>query len=117
MSDTKQFLDEMLPRIHEAETALHNGDAGPRFGRFAVLSDRSSSRRGFSRPIRPPASYRRTAGRSSTTTFQRAPTCCSATGQTTTPACGTTSWACGNWSTCVRPNRIAAATQRPAPRP
>jgi ketosteroid isomerase-like protein len=31
MSDTKQFLDEMLPRIHEAETALHNGDAGPRF--------------------------------------------------------------------------------------
>ena len=31
MSDTKQFLDEMMPRIHEAETALHNGDAGPRF--------------------------------------------------------------------------------------
>jgi len=31
MSDTKQFLDEMLPRIHEAETALHIGDAGPRF--------------------------------------------------------------------------------------
>jgi ketosteroid isomerase-like protein len=31
MSDTQQFLDEMLPRIHEAETALHNGDAGPRF--------------------------------------------------------------------------------------
>ena len=23
MSDTKQFLDEMMPRIHEAETALH----------------------------------------------------------------------------------------------
>ncbi len=31
MSDTKQFLDEMMPRIHKAETALHNGDAGPRF--------------------------------------------------------------------------------------
>jgi ketosteroid isomerase-like protein len=31
MSDTKQFLDEMMPRIHEAEIALHNGDAGPRF--------------------------------------------------------------------------------------
>jgi len=31
MSDTKHFLDEMMPRIHEAETALHNGDAGPRF--------------------------------------------------------------------------------------
>ena len=30
MSDTRQFLDEMMPRIHEAETALHNGDAGPR---------------------------------------------------------------------------------------
>ena len=31
MTDTKQFLDEMMPRIHQAETALHNGDAGPRF--------------------------------------------------------------------------------------
>ena len=31
MSDTKQFLDAMMPRIHKAETALHNGDAGPRF--------------------------------------------------------------------------------------
>jgi hypothetical protein len=31
MSDTQQFLDEMMPRIHKAETALHNGDAGPRF--------------------------------------------------------------------------------------
>ena len=30
MSDTQQFLDEMMPRIHEAETALHNGDPGPR---------------------------------------------------------------------------------------
>jgi hypothetical protein len=30
MSDTKQFL-EMMPRIREAETALHNGDAGLRF--------------------------------------------------------------------------------------
>lgn len=31
MSDTTQFLDEIMPRIHEAETALHNGDPGPRF--------------------------------------------------------------------------------------
>jgi ketosteroid isomerase-like protein len=31
MTDTQQFLDEMMPRIHEAEIALHNGDAGPRF--------------------------------------------------------------------------------------
>src|SRR5689334_2861445 len=31
MSDVQQFLDEMMPRIHVAETALHNGDAGPRF--------------------------------------------------------------------------------------
>ena len=31
MSDTEQFLDEMMPRIHEAETALHNGNPGPRF--------------------------------------------------------------------------------------
>jgi ketosteroid isomerase-like protein len=31
MTEPKQFLDEMMPRIHEAETALHNGEAGPRF--------------------------------------------------------------------------------------
>ena len=31
MSDTRQFLEEMMPRIQQAETALHNGDAGPRF--------------------------------------------------------------------------------------
>ena len=31
MSDTTQFLDEMMPRIHQAEMALHNGDVGPRF--------------------------------------------------------------------------------------
>ena len=31
MSDSKQCLDEMMPRIHEAETALHNGDASLRF--------------------------------------------------------------------------------------
>jgi ketosteroid isomerase-like protein len=30
MSDTEQFLNEMLPRIRRAETALHDGDAGPR---------------------------------------------------------------------------------------
>jgi ketosteroid isomerase-like protein len=31
VSDTEQFLADMMPRIHEAETALHNGDPGPRF--------------------------------------------------------------------------------------
>jgi ketosteroid isomerase-like protein len=31
MIDTKRFLDEVMPRIHWAETALHNGDPGPRF--------------------------------------------------------------------------------------
>jgi ketosteroid isomerase-like protein len=31
VSDTQQFLDEMMPRIQQAETALHNGDARPRF--------------------------------------------------------------------------------------
>jgi ketosteroid isomerase-like protein len=30
MTQTKQFLDEIMPRIHRAETALHNGDPGPR---------------------------------------------------------------------------------------
>jgi ketosteroid isomerase-like protein len=30
MGDTEQFLDVMMPRIRHAETALHNGDAGPR---------------------------------------------------------------------------------------
>ena len=31
MSDTKQFLDEMMPRLAEAERALHNGDPEPRY--------------------------------------------------------------------------------------
>jgi ketosteroid isomerase-like protein len=31
MNDSQQFLAEMMPRLHEAETALHNGDPGPRF--------------------------------------------------------------------------------------
>jgi ketosteroid isomerase-like protein len=30
MTNTQQFLDQMMPRLHHAETALHNGDAGPR---------------------------------------------------------------------------------------
>jgi ketosteroid isomerase-like protein len=30
MSDVDQFLDEVLPRLHHTETALHSGDAGPR---------------------------------------------------------------------------------------
>jgi hypothetical protein len=36
MSDTKQFLDAMMPRIHMAETALHNGDAAQRRRRPAL---------------------------------------------------------------------------------
>jgi ketosteroid isomerase-like protein len=35
MNDTQQFLAEMMPRIHEAETALHSGDAGPRFAMWS----------------------------------------------------------------------------------
>jgi ketosteroid isomerase-like protein len=35
MSDTKQFLDDMMPRIHAAEMALHNGDASPRFAMWS----------------------------------------------------------------------------------
>ena len=31
MNKTQQFLDEMMPRIHHAEVALHNGDPKPRF--------------------------------------------------------------------------------------
>jgi ketosteroid isomerase-like protein len=30
MTETEQFLATMRPRISEAETALHNGDSGPR---------------------------------------------------------------------------------------
>lgn len=30
-SEITQFLDQMMPRIRRAETALHNGDPGPRF--------------------------------------------------------------------------------------
>jgi ketosteroid isomerase-like protein len=35
MNDTEKFLDAMMPRIHQAETALHNGDAGPRFAMWS----------------------------------------------------------------------------------
>ena len=30
MSDPEDFLAETMPRYHDAETALHNGDAAPR---------------------------------------------------------------------------------------
>ncbi len=30
MSETEDFLESVLPRLSEADTALHNGDAGPR---------------------------------------------------------------------------------------
>jgi hypothetical protein len=51
MSDTRQFLDEMMPRIHKAETALHNGDAGPRFAATPVRASRCGRT-----PIRSPSS-------------------------------------------------------------
>ena len=35
MGDTERFLAEVMPRIHEAETALHNGDAGPRLAMWS----------------------------------------------------------------------------------
>lgn len=35
MNPIEQFLAEMMPRIHEAETALHNGEAGPRFAMWS----------------------------------------------------------------------------------
>ncbi len=30
MGEIEEFLEEALPRLHEADTALHNGDPGPR---------------------------------------------------------------------------------------
>jgi hypothetical protein len=30
MTETEQFLADVMPRLTEAEVALHNGDAGPR---------------------------------------------------------------------------------------
>jgi ketosteroid isomerase-like protein len=35
VSDTERFLAEMMPKIQKAETALHNGDAGPRFAMWS----------------------------------------------------------------------------------
>ena len=32
MSETEDFVGSVLPRLTEADTALHNGDAGPRMG-------------------------------------------------------------------------------------
>jgi ketosteroid isomerase-like protein len=31
LSETEDFLGSVMPRLTEADTALHNGDAGPRF--------------------------------------------------------------------------------------
>ncbi len=31
MSETTEFLESVLPRLREADTAFHNGDAEPRF--------------------------------------------------------------------------------------
>ena len=35
MTETEQFLATMSPRITEAETALHNGDPGPRIAMWS----------------------------------------------------------------------------------
>ena len=35
MTETQQFLATMRPRITEAETALHNGDSGPRIAMWS----------------------------------------------------------------------------------
>ncbi|MFK4085399.1 YybH family protein [Kribbella sp. NPDC020789] len=35
MNDVQGFLGEVMPRLREAETALHNGDAGPRFAMWS----------------------------------------------------------------------------------
>ena len=35
MTTREEFLQEVLPRLHETETALHNGDAGPRFAHWS----------------------------------------------------------------------------------
>lgn len=35
MTETQQFLATMRPRITEAETALHNGDPGPRIAMWS----------------------------------------------------------------------------------
>ena len=35
MTETQQFLAAMRPRITEAETALHNGDPGPRIAMWS----------------------------------------------------------------------------------
>jgi ketosteroid isomerase-like protein len=35
MSDVDEFLVETMPRFTEAETALHNGDAGPRMAMWS----------------------------------------------------------------------------------
>jgi hypothetical protein len=43
--DTKQFLAQMMPRIQRAETALHNGDAGPRFELAPAVEDHAAPRR------------------------------------------------------------------------
>jgi hypothetical protein len=53
MSDTKQVLDVMMPRIHKAETTLHNGDAGPRFEMWSHTDPISTA--DISTPVEAPA--------------------------------------------------------------
>jgi ketosteroid isomerase-like protein len=35
VTEVDDFLDAVLPVLHQAETALHNGDAGPRFAQWS----------------------------------------------------------------------------------
>ncbi len=35
MTETEDFLAAMMPQLTEAETALHNGDPGPRIGMWS----------------------------------------------------------------------------------
>lgn len=35
MTDTQSFLSETMPQFTEAETALHNGDSGPRMAMWS----------------------------------------------------------------------------------
>jgi hypothetical protein len=41
MTETEQFLATMGPRITAAETALHNGDSGPRIAMWSRAEPRA----------------------------------------------------------------------------
>ena len=37
MAETDEFLDSMLPTLHEMDLAFHNGDVGPRFATWSHI--------------------------------------------------------------------------------